>query len=157
VALGLPLAWALWSALDEQEPGALTSRELVAANLKELGLCVAEAAKAIGVTRQQLYNVINDRSAVTQEMAVRFEKAFGGGADMWLRMQAAADLAKVRPVRRRDQSTTPRAAAFCKSLRPALVKKVADRRTLGARTLIAAREAFTDVNNDMVAVTGTAT
>ncbi|HEY8031594.1 MAG TPA: HigA family addiction module antitoxin [Methylocella sp.] len=70
--------------------------ELVEANLEELGLSVAEAAKAIGVTRQQLYNVINGRSAVTPEMAVRFEKAFGGGADMWLRMQAAHDLAKVR-------------------------------------------------------------
>jgi plasmid maintenance system antidote protein VapI len=32
----------------------------------------------------------------TPEMAVRFEKAFGGGADMWLRVQAAHDLAKVR-------------------------------------------------------------
>lgn len=70
--------------------------ELVEANLEELGLSVAEAAKAIGVTRQQLYNVINGRSAVTPEMAVRFEKAFGGGADMWLRMQAAYDLANVR-------------------------------------------------------------
>jgi hypothetical protein len=45
-------------------------RELVEANLKELGLCVAEAAKAIGVIRQQLYNVVNGRSAVTPEMAV---------------------------------------------------------------------------------------
>ncbi len=70
--------------------------ELVAANLDEIGFSVAEAAKAIGVTRQQLYNVINGKSAVTPEMAVRFEKAFGGSADMWLRMQAAHDLAKVR-------------------------------------------------------------
>lgn len=65
-------------------------------NLGELGLSVAEAAKAIMVTRLQLYNVINGRSAVTPEMDVRFEKAFGGGAGMWLRMQAAHDLAKVR-------------------------------------------------------------
>lgn len=70
--------------------------ELVAANLDEIGLSVAEAAKAIGVTRQQLYNIINGKSAVTPEMAVRFEKAFGGSADMWLRMQAAHDLAKLR-------------------------------------------------------------
>jgi len=70
--------------------------ELAAANLKELGLSVAEAAKAIGVTRQQLYKVINGRSAVTPEMAVRFEVAFGGSADVWLTMQAANDLAKVR-------------------------------------------------------------
>jgi addiction module HigA family antidote len=70
--------------------------ELVQANLEELGLSVAEAANALGVTRQQLYNVINGKSGVTAEMAVRFEKAFGGSADMWLRMQAAYDLARVR-------------------------------------------------------------
>jgi addiction module HigA family antidote len=70
--------------------------ELVAANLEEIGSSVAEAAKALGVTRQQLYNVIKGKSAVTPEMAVRFEKAFGGSADMWLRMQASHDLAKVR-------------------------------------------------------------
>jgi len=69
--------------------------ELVATNLDEIGLSVAEAAQALGVTRQQLYNVINGKSAVTPEMAVRFEMAFGGSADMWLRMQAAPDLAKV--------------------------------------------------------------
>ena len=43
----------------------------VAANLKELGLSVAEAPKAIGVTRQQLHNIMNGRSAATPEMAVR--------------------------------------------------------------------------------------
>ena len=58
-------------------------------------MSVAAAAKALGVTRQQLYNVIGGKSAVTPEMAVRFEKAFGGSADMWLRMQAAYDLAQV--------------------------------------------------------------
>ena len=44
----------------------------------------------------QLYNVINGRNAVTPEMAVRFEGAFDGGVDVWLRMQAAHDFAKVR-------------------------------------------------------------
>ncbi len=58
---------------------------------KDLRLSVAEAAKAIGVTREQLYIVINGRSAATPEMAVRFEKAFVCGAD-----KAARDLAKVR-------------------------------------------------------------
>ncbi len=69
---------------------------LVKDNLESLGLSVAEAAKSLGVTRQQLYNVIRGRSAVSPEMAVRFEKAFGGSADMWLRMQMNYDLAKVR-------------------------------------------------------------
>jgi antitoxin HigA-1 len=70
--------------------------ELVQANIEELGVSVAEAAKGLHVTRQQLYNVISGKSAVSPEMAVRFEKAFGGSADMWLRMQAAFDLAQVR-------------------------------------------------------------
>jgi addiction module HigA family antidote len=48
------------------------------------------------ITRQQLHNVIQGRSAVTPQMASRFEKAFGGSADMWLRMQAAYDLAQAR-------------------------------------------------------------
>ncbi len=83
--------------------------ELVRANLEELGLSVAEAAKGLGVTRQQLHNVIGGRSAVSPEMAVRFEKAFGGGAEMWLRMQAAFDLARVR--RREGEIAVERFAA----------------------------------------------
>ena len=70
--------------------------ELVKACLEDLGLSVAEAAKGLGITRQQLYNVIAGRSSVTPEMAVRFEKAFGGTADTWLRMQMNYDLAQMR-------------------------------------------------------------
>lgn len=70
--------------------------KLVEANLEEVGLSVAEAAKAIKVTRQQLYNVIRGKSAVSPDMALRFEKAFGGSASMWLGMQAAYDLAQAR-------------------------------------------------------------
>jgi addiction module HigA family antidote len=72
-------------------PGALAK-----ANLDELNVSVAEAAKAMLVTRQQLHNVIQGKSAVSPAMALRFEKAFGGSADMWLRMQAAYDLAQLR-------------------------------------------------------------
>lgn len=70
--------------------------ELLKDNVDELGLSVAEAAKGLGVTRQQLYNVINGKSAITPEMAVRLEKALGGTADLWLRMQMNYDLAQVR-------------------------------------------------------------
>ena len=65
--------------------------ELAGANLDDLGLSVADAANGLGVTRQQLDDVIGGRSAVSPEMAVRLEKAFGGSADMWLRLQAAHD------------------------------------------------------------------
>ena len=74
--------------------------KLVAANLEELGLSVADAAKAMKVTRQQLYNVIRGKSAVSPDMALRFEKAFGGDASMWLEMQSAYDLAQARKEQR---------------------------------------------------------
>ncbi len=77
-------------------PGALAK-----ANLDDLGLSVAEAAKTMQVTRQQLHNVTQGRSAVSPEMALRFEKAFGGSADMWLRMQSAYDLAQARKHQRK--------------------------------------------------------
>ena len=72
-------------------PGALAAE-----CLEDLGLSVAEAAKGLGVTRQQLHNVIAGRSSVTPEMAIRFEKAFGSTADTWLRMQVNYDLAQAR-------------------------------------------------------------
>ena len=69
---------------------------LARANLDELNVSVADAAKALKITRQQLHNVTRAKSAVSPEMALRFEKAFGGSADMWLRMQVAYDLARAR-------------------------------------------------------------
>lgn len=72
-------------------PGRLIKNEL-----DELGIGVADAAEALGVTRQQLYNVINGKSAVSPEMAVRLEQGIGSTADTWLRMQTAYDLAQVR-------------------------------------------------------------
>ncbi|WP_198669658.1 HigA family addiction module antitoxin [Pelagibacterium sediminicola] len=65
-------------------------------DLEALGLTVAQGATALGITRQQLYRVLNERSAISPEMAVRLEQVIGGSADHWLRMQAAHDLAQIR-------------------------------------------------------------
>ena len=62
--------------------------------LEPLGLSVAEGAKALGVTRQNLNNLVSGKAGISAEMAIRLEKAFGGGAETWLRMQAAYDLAQ---------------------------------------------------------------
>jgi addiction module HigA family antidote len=86
-------------------PGAL-----VRDDIEELGLSVAEAAAGLGVTRQQLYRVIRGESAVSPEMAVRLERAFGGTADMWLRMQANYDLAQVRALKISVKRFEPKAA-----------------------------------------------
>jgi addiction module HigA family antidote len=69
---------------------------LIKADLDELGLSIAEAATGLGVTRQQLYRVINAESAISPDMALRLEKAIGGSADSWLRMQMNYDLAQAR-------------------------------------------------------------
>ena len=58
-------------------------------DIDALGLTVAEAAEALGITRQQLYDVINGKNGITPEMALRLEKGVGGMADAWLAMQAA--------------------------------------------------------------------
>ena len=73
------------------------------------GLTVTQAAEALGVTRQTLNNLVNGKSGISADMAIRLDKAFGGGAETWLRLQMAYDLAqarqhegdiKVKPVRR---------------------------------------------------------
>ena len=69
---------------------------LIKDNIEEYGLSVAEAAEGLGVTRQQLYRVLRGENGISPEMAVRLEKAFGGAADFWLRMQMSFDLAQVR-------------------------------------------------------------
>ncbi len=62
--------------------------------LEPLGLSVAEGAKVLGVTRQAMHNLVMGRAGISAEMAIRLEKAFGGGAETWLRLQAAYDLAQ---------------------------------------------------------------
>jgi addiction module HigA family antidote len=63
--------------------------------LEPLGLSVTEAARKLGVSRKQLSDIVNGRAGISPEMAVRLDKAFGGGAETWLRLQAAYDLAQV--------------------------------------------------------------
>jgi antitoxin HigA-1 len=68
-------------------------RSVRTACLEPLGLTVTDGAKILGVTRQTLNNVINGKSGVSPEMAIRLSKAFGSTPETWLRMQVAFDLA----------------------------------------------------------------
>lgn len=62
--------------------------------LEPLDLSVTDAAQRLGVSRKQLSDVLNGHSGISPEMAIRLDKAFGGGADTWFRLQAAFDLAQ---------------------------------------------------------------
>jgi antitoxin HigA-1 len=64
--------------------------------IEALGLTVTQAADILGVTRQALNNLVNGKAGISPEMAIRLDKAFGGGAETWLRLQMAYDLAQVR-------------------------------------------------------------
>ena len=69
---------------------------LIKDDIEALGLSVAQAAEGLGVTRQQLYRVINGECGVSAEMAVRLERGIGSSAGAWLRMQMNYDLAQVQ-------------------------------------------------------------
>jgi addiction module HigA family antidote len=64
--------------------------------LEPLSLSVTEGAKALGITRQALNNLVNGKSGISPEMAIRLDKAFGGGAEVWLGLQMDYDLAQAR-------------------------------------------------------------
>jgi addiction module HigA family antidote len=64
--------------------------------LEPLGLSVTEGAKILGVTRQALNNIVNGKSGIGPEMAIRLTKAFGSTEETWLRIKLAYDLAAAR-------------------------------------------------------------
>ena len=74
--------------------------------LEPLGLSVTEGAKALGVTRQALNNLVNGKAGISPEMAIRLAKAFGSSAETWLGIQLDYDLAQVR--RRKKQISVTR-------------------------------------------------
>jgi len=71
-------------------------RIVKSACLEPLGLSVTAGAKVLGVSRQTLTKVVNGKSGISAEMAIRLAKAFGSTAEMWVRMQASYNLAQAR-------------------------------------------------------------
>ncbi|MFO1171601.1 MAG: HigA family addiction module antitoxin [Hyphomicrobiaceae bacterium] len=64
--------------------------------LPALKISKAAFAKALGVSRQTLYDLLAERQGITAEMAIRLEKVIGGSAEFWLARQASYDLWKAR-------------------------------------------------------------
>ena len=61
--------------------------------LPALAMGKTAVAGALGISRQTLYHILNEKQPVTAEMAVRFGKLFGNGAGFWINLQRAHDLA----------------------------------------------------------------
>ena len=64
--------------------------------LEPLDLSVTEGAKVLGVSRQALSNLVNCRSRISGDMAVRLAMAFGSTTETWIRLQAAYDIAQAQ-------------------------------------------------------------
>ena len=77
--------------------------------LEPLGLSITEAARRLGVSRKQLSSLVNGRSGVSPEMAIRLDKAFGGGAEASHRLQTACDFAQA--MKRADEIEVERIVA----------------------------------------------
>ena len=73
-------------------PGGIVRRQC----LQPLGLSVTRAAEGLGVTRQALSDLVNERRGISTEMAIRLSKAFGSTPETWLGMQMAYDLWQAR-------------------------------------------------------------
>ncbi len=80
-------------------PGGFVKSEIVA----PLGLSVTEAAAVLGVTRPALSAFLNQRAALSPEMALRIEKAFGVSMETLMRMQNSYAIARARRMEDRIQ------------------------------------------------------
>lgn len=70
-------------------PGRVVKQEI-----EELGLTITAAAEALGVTRQTLNNLVNEKGGISAEMAIRLSKALGSTPEMWVKLWAQYDLAQ---------------------------------------------------------------
>jgi len=78
--------------------------------LEPLNLTVTETARALGVSRKTLSAILNGRSSVTPEMAIRLSLAFNSSAESWLNQQLQYDLWRAEKSRKRMHVTRLSAA-----------------------------------------------
>ncbi len=77
------------SSIEPVHPGEILREDILPA----LSVSKTAIAAALGVSRQTLYDILNEKQPVTAEMAVRFGKLFGNGAGFWISLQRNHELA----------------------------------------------------------------
>jgi addiction module HigA family antidote len=69
---------------------------LLEESIQELGLSITAAAEKLGISRKHLSNIIHERAGITPSVALAIEQHIGGKAEVWLGVQNAYDLWKLR-------------------------------------------------------------
>ena len=82
-------------------PGAALREDILPA----IGKSKAEIARLLGISRQALYDILNEKAPVTAEMAVKIGKLCGNGPNLWINLQRSYDLWHAQ--RRVDVSKIP--------------------------------------------------
>jgi addiction module HigA family antidote len=76
--------------LPPVHPGEIIKEDI----LPSVGLSVTAAAKALGVSRQMLHDILAGRKPLSAVMCLKVARLFGGSPEVWMRLQAAYDLKK---------------------------------------------------------------
>jgi addiction module HigA family antidote len=76
--------------LPPVHPGEIIKHDI----LPSVGLSVTAAARALGVSRQMLHDILAERRPLSAVMCLKVARLFGGSPDVWMRLQAAYDLKK---------------------------------------------------------------
>lgn len=79
--------------LPAVHPGEILREDI----LPEVGLGGAAAARALGVSRQMLHDILAERRPLSAVMCLKLSRLFGSSSEMWMRLQAAHDLRKAAP------------------------------------------------------------
>ncbi len=90
------------SGLPPVHPGEILKKDI----LPSVGLSVTAAAKALGVSRQMLHDILAERRPLSAVMCLKVSRLFGSSPEVWMRLQAAYDLKKAE----QDKSVMKRVA-----------------------------------------------
>jgi antitoxin HigA-1 len=88
--------------LPPVHPGEIIKQDI----LPSVGLSVTAAAKALGVSRQMLHDILAERKPLSAVMCLKVSRLLGGTPELWMRLQAAYDLKKAE----RDKKVMARVA-----------------------------------------------
>jgi antitoxin HigA-1 len=102
--------------LPPVHPGEIIKEDI----LPSVGLSVTAAAKALGVSRQMLHDILAERKPLSAVMCLRVSRLFGGSPEIWMRLQAAYDLKKAE----QDKEVMRRVARIVPVLPPDRLPRV---------------------------------